>query len=830
MNKTKKISKKKIIIQLIVVLIILASVMSLVFSLADYKDIKDTFSNLKHGTYFLTLVLVVLSLFFSALSNYLVIKSQRTKVPNRFSFYLNNSEAFFNGITPFGSGSQPFQAYYYMKYGADGEDTTSSLLLNLIVYQFVSLVISTVSIFIFYELLKIRLGTKMIIVWIGWILNTSFIMIMLLTVYVKSFYKLLILFLKLLSKIKPLKKIMEQKIKETPNFVINYQKTVKKLIKDPKLLFPVVLTKAISVVLYGGITYFVLISMGVKTKYGDFGYLFATTLVSVVLMAWVPLPGASGGTEATFLLLMSDLTLKSGETITASKAAAIMILWRATTYYFSILYGAFFAMLLGIYNRRHISKNNLLVKNVFERFKENKPVRIAYFTDFIENNIYQEIKNKVRKNTIIDIYSNKKINDLDVKILKRSFLRKLNKISFIKKINVLLDAKKISNNNYYDLIISDSASYYGEVARRVNESSLYPFIFLHRKRNSTSKINKFFNTKKEIYLMNYADIVLFKNEKEKNEFLRKNNSYKLKKHLYYEELKELTIKQIEGKIEENTILAKLRKDYLCGTNKNILVLGGLNSVGFEIGNYFLDSNNTVVILDNKNKKNNISVDFYLYKKELSYRLLNKIFKKFKIDLVIDCYLDNFEYIDILLKSMNDNNVNNLIYNYNKIDNRLKLIKENNLSNSQFKYILIKHYDVCGANKKIYNINKNNIIYELNNYYIEQKFDNIKLVNHKQNYNFIDLVDISKINGKAYLDIFNQEKKSKEIDLYTNLNYSLLEIIDKIEKYHDAKFTILNLKENKTNNILKDKINYNCNYEIEKIIKESYLYQKENKVL
>lgn len=829
MNKTKKISKKKIIVQLIVVLIILASVMSLVFSLADYKDIKETFSNLKYGTYLLTLGIVVLSLFFSALSSYLIIKSQKTKVPNRFSFYLNNSEAFFNGITPFGSGSQPFQAYYYMKYGADGEDTTSSLLLNLIVYQFVSLVISTISIFIFYELLKARLGTKMIIVWVGWALNTSFIMTMLLTVYVKSFYKLLILFLKLLSKIKPLRNIMEKKIKETPNFVDNYQKTIKRLIKDPKLLFPVVATKAISVVLYGAITYFVLISMGVKTKYGDFGYLFATTLVSVVLMAWVPLPGASGGTEATFLLLMSDLTLKSGETISASKAAAIMILWRSTTYYFSIIYGAFFAFLLGIYNKKHSNKNNLFTKNAFERLKENKPVRIAYFTDFIENNIYNQIKNKVRKNAIIDIYSNKKIDDLNVTFLKRSS-SKLNKINFIKEINVLLDTKKISKNSYYDLIISDTTLYYGEVARRINETNLIPFIFLHRKRNSSSKINKFFDSKREIYFMNYADLVLFKNEDEKNEFIKNNSSYKLKNHLYYEELDKLSISKIEEKIDENTVLGKLKKDYLRGTNKNILVLGGLNSVGFEICNYFLDSNNMVVIIDNKNIKDNISADFYLYKKEVSHKLLNKIFKKFKIDLVIDCYLDNYTYLDILIKSMNDNKVNNLIYNYGNTCDKINLIKENNLINNHFKYILIKHYDVCGVNKEIFNIDENNIIYELNNYYIERKFANISLENNKQSYNFIDLADISKVNGKAYLDIFNHKEKSTEVDLFTNLNYSLKEIIEKIEKYHNVNFEILNIENNKKITVQKDKVNYICNYDIEKIIEESYLYQKENKIL
>ena len=105
-------SKKKIIKNLILVFAILIILIITVFSLGDIKTICDVLIHQTNYAYIaICVALILLYCFFFQLSLTILIKHKYKEISVVDSMYISGSEFFFNGITPFSSGGQPFQAY-----------------------------------------------------------------------------------------------------------------------------------------------------------------------------------------------------------------------------------------------------------------------------------------------------------------------------------------------------------------------------------------------------------------------------------------------------------------------------------------------------------------------------------------------------------------------------------------------------------------------------------------------------------------------------------------------------------------------------------------------
>ena len=89
------------------------------------------------------------------------------------SMAIGTAEYFFNAITPFSSGGQPFQAYFYMKKGVSGDNAMSILMSNFIVYQVIMTTLSTIGLVLFYNQIKDVLNHYMFLILIGYVANMS---------------------------------------------------------------------------------------------------------------------------------------------------------------------------------------------------------------------------------------------------------------------------------------------------------------------------------------------------------------------------------------------------------------------------------------------------------------------------------------------------------------------------------------------------------------------------------------------------------------------------------------------------------------------------------
>ena len=117
-------SKGKIIRNLIFVFAILLLVILMVISLGDIKKIFNVLSNAKISFIFLAILFVLLYAITYQASLMLLTKYRYKNIKFIDLYAISGTEFFFNAITPFSSGGQPFQAYALKRKNMKLSDST----------------------------------------------------------------------------------------------------------------------------------------------------------------------------------------------------------------------------------------------------------------------------------------------------------------------------------------------------------------------------------------------------------------------------------------------------------------------------------------------------------------------------------------------------------------------------------------------------------------------------------------------------------------------------------------------------------------------------------
>lgn len=327
MNKavTKKIN---------IVVLVLITILVLYFSLKDnFKEVINQI--LTMNWIYLLIAFLFLFLFFTFKS--LSIYSFGKKINKDFKFIqaiqLVLRTQFFNAVTPFATGGQPYQIYYLKHCGIDYASSTSIVLQNFIVYQIALVILGLIALFT-NQVLDIFNSSKFLarLIALGFIINTLVIIVMFVVAFSTKLNKKIIGFgIKILTKLK-LVKNKEEKLKEWDNNINDFHNSAKKLLDDKKTFIGNIIFNFIALCCLYIIPLFVLYSMG------EFNVIngWITVVVSAYVMiigSFVPIPGGSGGLEFGFVTFY-------GNFITGSKLSATMLVWRFITYYFSMILGA----------------------------------------------------------------------------------------------------------------------------------------------------------------------------------------------------------------------------------------------------------------------------------------------------------------------------------------------------------------------------------------------------------------------------------------------------------------------------------------------------------
>ena len=282
---------------------------------------------------FIGLMFMVLNILFQSFSMHLYLKEIDKNYKFKDTFILMFSAQFFNGITPFSSGGQPFQMYLLKKQGIKLTESGNALLQNFVTYQLSLIIFGTFSVVAnnYFNIIPDSSLLRKIVV-IGYVVNIVVLLLILFLGKAKSINTKL--FNKIFNFIFSFKFIKNrEKLKETAISKIDEFYNSSKYFKNNKLIFfeSLVFNMASLLFMY-------VIPVFIFYSVSEFNNL--TLLDSIVCSGYtyfvgsfVPIPGGTGGLEYGFLEFFRGFT-------TSTLLSACMILWRFITYYLAMILGA----------------------------------------------------------------------------------------------------------------------------------------------------------------------------------------------------------------------------------------------------------------------------------------------------------------------------------------------------------------------------------------------------------------------------------------------------------------------------------------------------------
>ena len=239
----------------------------------------------------------------------------------------------FNNITPGASGGQIAQGYIFHKQGIPLSNSIGVLWLDFIVYQ------TTMCLFVL-SLILLRFGyfyTKysqlFIFVILGFLVGAGIIVFLWAIAVSPRFYTWLttkgIDFAAKIHLVKDKEKVLANLEVQLQQF--NHEIVVLKTHKKMILLLGV--EDFLRLVIYYSVPFLCAMALGGKPSWSLYFDTIVLSSFVAMINAFLPMPGSSGGTEATFLLMFSTLFEKS-------QTASIMLLWRFMTFYQVLIVGS----------------------------------------------------------------------------------------------------------------------------------------------------------------------------------------------------------------------------------------------------------------------------------------------------------------------------------------------------------------------------------------------------------------------------------------------------------------------------------------------------------
>lgn len=317
-----------------IVILIFITLLVLFFSLKD--NFEETVTQIFTMNIWYLLIAFFLVFLFWVFRSYPIYSFCKKVKPNfkyLSALQLTLRTQFFNAVTPFATGGQPYQIYYLKTVGIDYAQSTSVVLQNFIVYQ-IALVLLGIFALISNQVFDIFSKNQLLqnLITIGFITNALVIIVMFLVAFSKKMNKFIIgLGIKILTKLKIVKD-KEKKLKEWDENINRFNKCANILLKDKKMFVFNIVCNFIALCLLYLVPLFVLYSMNVFNAFNA-GVSIITCAYIMIIGSFVPIPGATGGLEFGFVQFFSNF-------ITGSKLSAMMLVWRFITYYFGMIVGA----------------------------------------------------------------------------------------------------------------------------------------------------------------------------------------------------------------------------------------------------------------------------------------------------------------------------------------------------------------------------------------------------------------------------------------------------------------------------------------------------------
>lgn len=319
---------------------------SIYFSIGDHwNQVVDVFYQASWKWLFIMVLIMFLYYLLEALSLWLLTHVYYKKY-RLFDALINAMTGiFFSGITPFASGGQFAQVYVFNKQGIVPTYSASILLMCFICYQIVLVLYTSIVMIFKYQFFIQTQPTMLPLALIGFFINFSVIVGLFIAAKSKMFQDFITHTL-----IKGLNKV---------NIVKNYQETCDKIerylsdfrdqlniLQHHKIvLLQSCLCHGLKLTLLYSMPFLSIKALNISIDGNMFWELVGLCSFIYMINAFLPIPGASGGSEGIYMLLFSFLG--------SIGVSSSMFLWRFISYYLGLILGG---IVFIIYKAMHINE------------------------------------------------------------------------------------------------------------------------------------------------------------------------------------------------------------------------------------------------------------------------------------------------------------------------------------------------------------------------------------------------------------------------------------------------------------------------------------------
>lgn len=352
-NNTQKnpLNGKKIAL-FVVYAIIAVLLLITVLSFNDLPSIIKQLKTVDYSYVVLAVLMVIVYLALYPLSLCILAKSRNVKAPTGITYCIAMTEHFFNGITPWATGGQPFQAHSFSKVKVKLSESSGLLLANLVIYMIATNCLSLFGLF-FLDILIGTIDSWWIpIIFSGYAINFSILAIMILLGKSKTVRGWLVRFIRFICSFKLFNRF-GSKADSLELYLVQVQEAFADLINKKKYFIMAVLSKILAHVFYYGATFFIIMSFGIPVAPSHLFLIITGTSLALTAVGFFPTPGASGGVEGCTGQVFKSMILyiACGTSITSvvAQANGVMLIWRLLSYYFIMLVSIFFYIGLEIY-------------------------------------------------------------------------------------------------------------------------------------------------------------------------------------------------------------------------------------------------------------------------------------------------------------------------------------------------------------------------------------------------------------------------------------------------------------------------------------------------
>lgn len=396
-NTATKYDSKKVVRMIILGSAITIFIMTMILSFNDFEGIVEVLktTNVKYLMFAILLLLVYAILYPITLC--ILTRTKKCKISMLNTYLIGSTEHFFNGITPFATGGQPFQVYAYNRLGVKPADSTGILMMNFIIFMIVTNIYALASLF-YYPQLAQNISNLNAMVIIGFAIN-FFVLIFLISVATTKRIRIwLEKILIWLCRFKWLKKFVEPNIPKFNDYCYQAQGAFKELWHHKGAFLSCYVIKFITMGVYYAITFFILKALNVDVGPDKLVFIIFSTAFAITMCVFIPTPGGSGGIEFAFKSIFQAVAVG----ITAEVAMGGMLLWRLLSYYLMMLLSFFIYLAL----EKITLKREKDIMNILPRIKKKTGIgkEENLVTDVVvnEDNFGENIESVETENSKLD--------------------------------------------------------------------------------------------------------------------------------------------------------------------------------------------------------------------------------------------------------------------------------------------------------------------------------------------------------------------------------------------------------------------------------------------